>query len=124
MNSNWHKETGFTLIELLVVLAIIGILAAWLLPALSRAKGRAQQIRCVGNLHQLGLGVQVFVAENHAYPSCIAGTNSDNPGTWIGQSERGGFEISAPKKHFLSEGIWHCPAAHWRKNLPDGYIPL
>jgi hypothetical protein len=95
-----------------------------MLPALSQAKQRAQQIRCVGNLHQLGLGIQSFVADNHAYPSIISGTNSDNPGTWIGQLERGGFDISKPKKHFLNEGVWRCPAARWRANLPDGFIPL
>ena len=119
-----RKNSAFTLIELLTVIAIIGILAALMLPALSQAKQRAQQIRCVGNLHQLGLGIQSFVADNHAYPSIISGTNSDNPGTWIGQLERGGFDISKPKKHFLSEGVWHCPAARWRANLPDGFIPL
>jgi prepilin-type N-terminal cleavage/methylation domain-containing protein/prepilin-type processing-associated H-X9-DG protein len=104
-------RSGFTLIELLVVIAIIGILAALLLPAISQSKRRAQQIQCVSNLHQLGLGIQNFVADNHAYPSAIAGKNTGSPGSWISQLERGGFDVSKPRTNFLSEGVWLCPSA-------------
>jgi len=102
---------AFTLIELLVVVAILGVLAALLLPALSRSKAKAQQIQCVSNLRQQGLGIQSFAADNHAYPSGIAGTNSDNPGSWIAQLQRGGFDASQPKTNFVSGGVWRCPSA-------------
>jgi prepilin-type processing-associated H-X9-DG protein/prepilin-type N-terminal cleavage/methylation domain-containing protein len=115
--------SAFTLVELLVVLAIIAILAALLLPAISRAKGKAEQIHCVGNLRQLGLGIQNFIAANHAYPSSFAGTNSDNPGPWMMQLQRGGFDASMPKTNFLSEGVWRCPSARWGGSWSSGGTP-
>src|ERR1700744_626537 len=63
MNGLQKNSRAFSLIELLVVIAIIAIIAAILLPTLSSAKTRAQDARCVSNLHQCGVALSLYLQD-------------------------------------------------------------
>jgi len=117
MNPN-RRPRGFTLIELLVVIAIIAILAAMLLPALSKSRTKAQGIMCLNNGKQMMLAWRYYVDDNSDKVP-----QSFGPNEWVGgdldfnPANRSNWDVEVDlKKSLLWEycgknaAIWKCPA--------------
>lgn len=116
-----RHPAGFTLVELLVVLAVVGILASLLLPALARSRESARRIRCVANLHQLGLAGQMYW-DDHAGAAFRyrAGATATGDLYWFGWLERGAegerrFDPAQGALHpyLAGRGVELCPSLHY-----------
>ena len=105
MRATGRKNGAFTLIELLVVIAIIAILAAMLLPAVIKSKGKAQRILDVSNMKQAGLGIIMWAHDHDGkFPWLVTPTNG------------GSYSLGAAWQHFellsneiVTPKVLHCP---------------
>jgi len=114
-------DNAFTLVELLVVIAIIAILAALLLPALSRAKLTGQRADCVSNLRELGLTTQLYLGDNgdnffiRSFPATTSGQQWWFGWLAAGAEGRRGFDLStgALFQYLHGSVVRLCPSPVW-----------
>jgi prepilin-type processing-associated H-X9-DG protein len=103
-----QRALGLTLIELFAILAVIAVLAAVLIPALVRAKARAQRIGCVSHLKQIGLATRIWEGNTNLYPMQVSRTNGGTMDFITGPNVFRHFQIMS--NELSTPKILICPA--------------
>jgi len=109
-----RDRNGFTLIELLVVIAIIAILASLLLPALSRVREKANQMKCAGNMQQISTAVHMYAQDFNGWAPngiCVCNYlyNSDSVGPMTGNYAGIGDYLNVPYNYKIDPGYRYAP---------------
>src|SRR5947209_2399773 len=98
------RKAAFTLIELLIVIAIIGILAAILLPVFAQVREKARQTTCLSNLAQLGRAGMMYVQDyDERFPSQVGGEVVAGPGRIAGDP------VTTMQPYIKNWAIFYCP---------------
>ena len=116
-----HSSRAFTLIELLVVIAIIAILASLLLPALAKAKQKAQGVKCLSNEKQIGLGYLLYASDNADYLPIAAHAGDAAPCQWFFEIARYVAREAPSYTNLVAKAnVVACPSAMLDKAFPPG----